>query len=173
MNLRYPLIAYVLTCSLLGPFGCASAASVSGREAEAVLGVVLAFLEARPVRGTASATAPRPFVLVLTSSTPPPLRQASQALRPTVADIDLTGLEQFSLPAGHLQPEALEVHGATAVFRGLLGPVPAPGTLGASSACGQHHEIRLSRQPDGSWRIASASVNVCQAKAPFHSPGAV
>ena len=161
MHLRSSLIAYVLTGSLLGPLGCASSASVSEREAQAVLGAVLASLEARPTRGTASATSPRPLVLVLTSSTPPHLRHASQALRPTVADVDLTGLEQFSLPAGHLQPEVLDVHGETAVFRGVVGPVPAPGTLGASSACGQHHEIRLSRQPDGSWRIASASVNVC------------
>jgi hypothetical protein len=161
MHLRAPLIAYVLTCSLLGPHGCASSASVSEREAQAVLGVVLDSLEARSIRGTASATSPRPLVLVLTSSIPPSLRQASQALRPTVADVDLTGLEKFSLPAGHLQPEVLEIQGDTAVFRGLLGPVPAPGTLGASSACGQHHEIQLSRQSDGSWRIASASVNVC------------
>jgi len=101
------------------------------------------------------------------------LRQASQALRPTVADVDLTGLDQFSLPAGHLQPEMLEVDDGTAVFRGLLGPVPAPGTVGASSACGQHHEIRLSRQPDGSWRIASASVHLCEVRAPFHSLRAV
>ncbi len=161
MHLHSRFIAYVLTCSLLLHLGCASAPSASDSEVQAVLDVVLASLEARPTLGIASATSPRPLVIVLTARTSPSLRRASQALRPVVAEVDLAGLDQRSLPAGHLQPETLEVHGNSAVFSGLLGPVPASGTVGASSACGTHHEIRLSRQPAGIWQIVSSSVSLC------------
>jgi hypothetical protein len=102
-----------------------------------------------------------PLTLVVSSATPETLRQACSALLPTVYDFNLPDTGTFALPSRHLQPQSLVITGATAVFKGLLGPVPLAGTPAGRDACGRTYQLRLLRQSDGSWRCIEESVEVC------------
>ncbi len=107
-----------------------------------------------------------PLTLVVSSATPEALLQACRALLPTVYDYNLPDTDIFSLPSRHLQPRSLVITGDTAVFIGVLGPVPLAGTPAGRDACGRTYQLRLLRQSDGSWRCVDGSVEVCQLRLP-------
>lgn len=156
-----PTVAVLVVALLASALACASGARASDRDVRAALAAALSAIERPSGQGRNSATGRRPLVLVVGSATPPALRHASEALRPIVSDVDLPDLDRFALPPGHLEPQALEIRGDTAVFRGLLGPVPAPGTAGSSPACGHRYTVMLSRDRDGRWRVDGASDELC------------
>jgi hypothetical protein len=149
-----------------GLFGCTSAPARGGADdyRGALLAAITTIEGAHNPRSPAAP--PSVVVLVISSATPPELRRACVSLRQTISDYDLPGLDTFELPPGHLQPESLVITGDTGVFRGLLGPVPRPGTSAGRNACGTRHEVDLVRQPDGTWRSAGRRVQHCRLAAP-------
>ena len=102
-----------------------------------------------------------PLTFVVSSATPEALRQACSALLPTVYDYNLPDTDTVALPSRHLQPHSLVITGDTAVFMGVLGPVPLAGTPAGRDACGRTYQLRLLRHSDGSWRCIDESVEVC------------
>ena len=158
-RLRFPSL--LLAAAVLSSLSCASTPHPS-REAEyqAALAAAVASIETPPSRRGLD-TPSRAVTLVVSSQVPPELRRACMAVRHTVFDYDLPELDTYTLPPGFLQPLSLVASGDTAVFRGILGPVPLPGTPASRSACGTTFTVRLHRQADGSWSSSGGSAEHC------------
>ena len=153
MQLRHLAFLFCGTASL--NFACASVPSLSSQsDMESALNTALSAIE-----GRGSPRSPT-VVIVLTRTMPPELRRAATALRDAANDFDLPDLEKYSLPRGYLQIESLTINGDSAVFRGLLGPVPALGNRSASG-CGERFEIHLTRVVRGGWVVTSATEVMC------------
>ena len=159
MQLRHLALLFCGIVSL-GVFhvGCVSVPSLSSQsDMESALNAALSAIEAGKSRASSRSTR---FVIVLTGTMPRELRRAAIALRDAANDFDLPDLEKYSLPRGYLQIESLTINGDSAVFKGLLGPVPALGNR-AASGCGQGYEIHLTRDMRGGWVVTRATSKVC------------
>jgi len=156
------LFVFALTGALaFVGLGCST--TQSGRQADDFRSALLAaitHIEGQSAQRASDASR-TPLTLVVSSATPEPLRRACRVLRPTVYDYDLPDTNTLSLPSRHLQPQSLLIDGDTAVFKGVLGPVPLPGTPASRYDCGTTYQLRLVRQADGSWRFASGSDEFC------------
>jgi hypothetical protein len=139
---------------------CVSVPSLSlESDMESALNAALSAIESRNP-GSRGSSREAPVVIVLTRTMPPELRRAVTALRDAANDFDLPDLEKYSLPRGYLQIEALTINGDSAVFKGLLGPVPALGNP-AWNGCGLRYEIHLTRDLRGGWLVTCATVVMC------------
>lgn len=162
MHVTRRLVLALAGALALADPGCATARPRRAAEDwRAALLAAVTHVERSALSPRSPAGPPAPLTLVVSGATPEALRQACEELRPTVHDHDLPDTGTVSLPAGHLQPQSLVITGDTAVFRGVLGPVPVAGPPAGRGGCGTTYQIRLGRQADGSWRVEGASTELC------------
>ena len=167
-RLAFPFAgALALVC-----LGCAT--TLPSRNADGYRDALLASVTHIERRSSprASNAAPTPLTLVVSSATPEALRQACSAIRSTVYDYNLPDTDTLSLPSLHLQPQSLVITGDTAVFKGLLGPVPLAGAPASPYACGTTYRLQLLRHADGSWQVTAGSTELCRLLLPRASGGA-
>ena len=99
------------------------------------------------------------MVVVLRNETRPAARAALARLRRVISLAQLPRVDGYSLPPGYFCLDELEVKGDTAVFRGQVGPVPAPGPE-ITMDCGTTFTIAL-RKSEGKWIVDNVTVMMC------------
>jgi hypothetical protein len=100
-----------------------------------------------------------PVVVVLRKEDRPAARAALARLRKVIPLAQIPKVEGYSLPPGYFCLDELEVKGDTAVFRGQIGPVPAPGSE-ITMDCGTTLTIAL-RKSEGKWIVDSVTIAMC------------
>jgi hypothetical protein len=100
-----------------------------------------------------------PVVVVLRNESRPAARAVLARLRKVISLAQLPKVEGYSLPRGYFCLDELEVKGDTAVFRGQIGPVPAPGAE-ITMDCGTTFTIAL-RKSEGKWIVDNITILMC------------
>ena len=160
------VIALVGALVFIGTGCTSSQLRLAAADYRAALLAAITHIERSTLAPGSPAGPPLPLTLVISNATPEALRQACTTLRPTVYDYNLPDADTVSLPSGHLQPQSLVITGDTAVFKGVLGPVPLAGTPASRRHCGTTFQIRLLRHDDRSWRKVDGSSEHCARNLP-------
>ena len=101
-----------------------------------------------------------PVVVVLRDESRPAVRRAISRLRRVVRPEDVPKVEGYTMPAGYFYLDEIEVKGDTAVFRGQIGPVPAPRPGLLTDNCGTTFAIGLQKSRGG-WVVVNVVTKVC------------
>lgn len=100
-----------------------------------------------------------PVVVVLRSENRPAVRSTIERFRRVISAGTIPPVDGFTLPPGYFYLDQLQVDGDAAVFRGQIGPIPAP-RAGVLDACGTTFTIRL-RRTKGIWIVAETDLMMC------------
>ncbi len=103
-----------------------------------------------------------PVVVVLRNENRPGVRSTIERLRRVISAGTIPPVDGFTLPPGYFYLDQLQVDGDAAVFRGQIGPIPAPqeSSVVLLGACGTTFSIRLHRTK-GIWIIAEMDLMMC------------
>lgn len=101
-----------------------------------------------------------PVIVVLRNENRPRVRSTIERFRRVIPAAAIPPVDGFTLPPGYFYLDRLEVEGDAAVFRGQIGPIPAPRPGVLLDACGTTFTIRL-RRTSGNWIIDETDLMVC------------